>query len=198
MVSSKSGAEFISGAASGYCECSGTRNATERESIVRRYHRSLRDIAIENNSADRFYAASYGKEAAFQRDIKPKRARVSPGATIPSEHQSQSAVISWWALNCGRHGLPRFSLFAIPNGGARDAITGSKLKQEGVRAGIPDLMLAVRRDNSAGLFIEMKKPRNYASAEQKEVIEYLHGAGYVCEICYTVDSAISAIEYYLG
>lgn len=36
-------------------------------------------------------------------------------------------------------------LFAIPDGGRRDAVTGAHLKAEGVRAGVPDMFLAVPR-----------------------------------------------------
>ncbi len=45
--------------------------------------RSLRDIAIENNAADRYYAASFGKEAQFQAQIKPKRAASVPDPNAP-------------------------------------------------------------------------------------------------------------------
>jgi len=165
---------------------------------MRNRPRFVRDIALSNNAADRYYAASFGKDAAFQREIKPKRERAAPDPTIPSEHQSQSAVVAWWAIACKRYSLPHFALFAIPNGGARDAITGSRLKAEGVRAGILDLMLAVKRGLQGGLFIEMKKRGNYASAEQKEVMHYLSIAGYSSIICHSADEAISAIEAYLS
>src|SRR5258708_6266486 len=100
---------------------------------------------------------------------KPKRERRAPDPNVPSEHQSQTAGISWWALACKGYELPPFALFAIPNGGARDPITGSRLKQEGVRPGILDLMLAVKRGDFGGLFIEMKKLGNQPSPAQKEV-----------------------------
>ena len=46
-------------------------------------------------------------------------------------------------------------LFAIPDGGRRDAVTGAHLKAEGVRAGGPDMFLAVPRQNAPGLFPEL-------------------------------------------
>src|SRR5260221_4345525 len=129
---------------------------------------------------------------------KPKRERRAPDPNVPSEHQSQAAVISWWALACKGYELPPFALFAIPNGGARDPITGARLKQEGVRAGILDLMLAVKRGNFGGLFIEMKKLGNRPSPAQKEVMDYLARAGYERKICWTSAAAIAAIREYLG
>jgi hypothetical protein len=129
--------------------------------------------------------------------LKPKRAKREADPTIPSEHQSQAAVISWWALACNRYGLPPASLAAIPNGGARDIITGSQLKAEGVRAGFPDLILTVKRGEYGALLIEMKKGGNYPSAAQREIIAYLNGAGYDCEVCWSADEAIAKITSYL-
>jgi hypothetical protein len=129
---------------------------------------------------------------------KPRGAAKVRDATVPSEHQSQAAVISWWRLACRTYRLPEFALFAIPNGGARDLITGSLLKAEGVRAGILDLMLAVKRDNFGGLFIEMKRLGNYPSPTQKEVMDYLARAGYERKVCWTSAAAIAAIREYLA
>lgn len=115
-----------------------------------------------------------------------------------SEHQEQSAVISWWSVACLGYGLPRFALFAIPNGGARDAITGAMLKQEGVRSGAPDLCLAAASGQWHGLYIEMKRVDGAKpSKEQDEYKIYLDGAGYKTALCYGADAAITEIEQYL-
>jgi hypothetical protein len=116
---------------------------------------------------------------------------------VPSEHQSQCAVISWWRLACNGYGLPEFALFAIPNGGARDPVTGALLKAEGVRPGIPDLMLAVKRGDCGGLVIEMKKVGNQTKTAQKEVLAYFNHAGYACDVCWTAEAAIATIKHYL-
>ena len=131
--------------------------------------------------------------------LRPKRAAPVRDPSIPSEHQLQSVVISWWRLACGAYKLPEFALFAVPNGGARDAITGARLKAEGVRSGIPDLMLATKRSEFSGLFIEMKRqrPANAPSPAQKEVIAYLQAAGYCCRVCFGADDAIEALRTYL-
>ena len=65
---------------------------------MRRYSRSLRDIAIANNAADRFYAASFNKEPAFQREIKPKRERAAIGtdpSAPPLERDVLKAVLKF-------------------------------------------------------------------------------------------------------
>ncbi|WP_240655162.1 VRR-NUC domain-containing protein [Rhodovarius crocodyli] len=45
-------------------------------------------------------------------------------------------------------------LYAVPNGGRRDGLTGAILKAEGVRAGVADLVLMLPRGRS--VYIEMK------------------------------------------
>lgn len=60
-------------------------------------------------------------------------------------------------------------LYAVPNGGARDAVTGKRLKDEGVLPGVFDLALDVTKmtdDGSLilfipGLKIEVKTPAAY-------------------------------------
>ena len=123
----------------------------------------------------------------------PRAARVGP-----SEHQEQVAVIQWWDASCQFYGLPHFALFAVPNGGARDAITGSRLKAEGVRRGALDLVLAKPTAKGAGLFIEMKVGDNRLSDYQKDFVAYLKSAGYDAQAHWSADSAIQAIKDYLA
>lgn len=51
-------------------------------------------------------------------------------------------------------------MFAIPNGGKRDKITAANLRREGVKRGVPDVFLPVRRGAWAGLFIELKRGKS--------------------------------------
>ena len=52
-------------------------------------------------------------------------------------------------------------LFAVPNGGGRDTVTGGKLKAEGVTAGVSDLILLKSNRDYGALLIEMKKKGGY-------------------------------------
>lgn len=115
-----------------------------------------------------------------------------------SEHQEQADVIRWWNVAHKQYALPYFALFAVPNGGARDVITGSRLKAEGVRRGALDLILAKPKGGYSGLFIEMKVGNNKPTDEQEQFIDYLANAGYVASVHWTAGSAIAAIEEYLG
>ena len=114
------------------------------------------------------------------------------------EHKEQCLLIRWWALQSKLFGIDENLLFAVPNGGARDVITGAMLKSEGVRSGVPDLFLALARGGWNGLFIEMKKPKGgVVSAAQKEMIGLLTKAGFCCEICRGFDEAKSALLKYI-
>ena len=113
------------------------------------------------------------------------------------ESRSQQALIAWWNVACKNYGLPAWSLFAIPNGGRRDVLTGVFMKKEGVRSGIPDLMLCVPRNGKAGLFVEMKTEKGVLSPEQRAVHPILKDLGYAVEVCRSTRDAVNVIEAYL-
>lgn len=120
-------------------------------------------------------------------------------ASVAEEHDEQVALCRWWTLFSGARGIPESLLFAIPNGGRRDAVTGARLKAEGVRAGVPDLFLAVPRGAWAGLFIEMKRRRGgQVSPDQKAMLACLAASGYRVSVCKGWDEARAALEAYMG
>lgn len=115
------------------------------------------------------------------------------------EHDEQVTLMKWWALIHHRFGISEQLLFAIPNGGQRNLLVATKLKAEGVRAGVPDLFLAVRRSGFGGLFIEMKKPKGgRVSDNQKTMITLLEEQGYKAIVCKGWIEAKQHIEDYLS
>lgn len=115
------------------------------------------------------------------------------------EHAEQVNLIQWWSLQCKRFGIYEQLLFAIPNGGQRNIITAKRMKDEGVRSGIPDLFLAVPRGNFHGLFIEMKKPQGgVVSENQKACMEMLSNNDYCVTVCRGFVDAQEAIKGYLS
>lgn len=115
------------------------------------------------------------------------------------EHAEQVSLMQWWSLQCRRFGIPEQLLFAIPNGGQRNIITAKRMKDEGVRAGIPDLFLAVPRGKFHGLFVEMKKTRGgVVSDAQKACMEMLSNNGYCVTVCHGFMDAQEAIKGYLS
>ncbi len=161
---------------------------------------SKRELYSSFNAAESFYAASADKEPPTPRVLPAQRIRRADGKPITAtEHQEQAAVISWWYSAHGLYRLPIFALFACPNGGARDAITGSLLKAEGVRPGAPDLILAATTPAFSGMFLEMKKlDAGKPSNDQIAFKDYLLSVGYSAGVHYGAASAIKAIEEYLA
>lgn len=134
-----------------------------------------------------------------------KRQGYTPDFTPPKprkkrsneESRMQQAVIKWWALKCREFGVPECLLFAIPNGARRDKVVGAILKKEGVRAGVPDLFLAVPRHCWHGVFIELKIQSGIVSDLQVEFIEALGSQMYGTAVCRSYESVIHTIESYL-
>ena len=98
----------------------------------------------------------------------------------PSEHHEQAVTVQWF-----RRAWPGVVIFAIPNGGVRDIRTATRLKIEGVTAGVPDLFVPAWR-----LWIEMKRTKNGSvSAEQKCFIKYLESVNYAVIVAKGADDA---------
>lgn len=114
-----------------------------------------------------------------------------------SEHQEQVAIFEWVKLNLRKY--PQLDLlFAIPNGSQRSKRTGAMLKREGVRAGIPDLMMAYPNGEYHGLFIELKRrDGGKTSKAQKQWINQLNNAGYLAKVCHGAKEAVIVLEEYL-
>lgn len=112
------------------------------------------------------------------------------------EHRIQCSCVRWFALKYPHY---RGLLFAVPNGGRRDAVTGAKLKDEGVLAGVADLIFLKRNSRHSGLLIEMKKPKGKQSESQKEWEQIINSLGefkYVC--CHSFDEFRDEVEDFLN
>jgi len=92
---------------------------------------------------------------------------------------------------------PNLVCFAIPNGGRRDAITGARLKLEGVTPGVPDIFLAKAASGKYGLFIEMKTKRGKVSKSQQDLFPLLEASGYAVVVAHGWKEAVDAVEMYL-
>lgn len=112
------------------------------------------------------------------------------------EHRLQCACIQWFTLQYPRL-RPR--LFAVPNGGARDAVTGARLKAEGVLPGVSDLVLLVPNAAHCALLIEMKTPAGRLSEAQKQWRDHLTADGhYRYDVCRSLDDFIRSVSDYLS
>lgn len=116
---------------------------------------------------------------------------------IPTESVEQQCLIRWAAYQTGRY--PELALlFHVPNEGKRSRATGGRMIAEGLRTGVPDLVLPVPRGEYSGLFIEMKRREGgRVSAEQRWWIDRLREQGYRAEICKGWEAAADTILQYL-
>jgi hypothetical protein len=116
---------------------------------------------------------------------------------MPTEHQEQVTVMQWVRLH-ERIWPDLRMLFAVPNGGARNAITGAHLKAEGVKKGVPDILFPCPVGAYPGLAIEMKRRKGgKVSTEQKEYMNWLREKGWWVQVCRGADEAIEVLSAYL-
>lgn len=88
-------------------------------------------------------------------------------------------------------------LYHVPNEGKRSKITGSILKMQGLKAGVPDLCLPVARGVYHGLYIELKYGKNKLTDHQKQWLASLSCQGYFTAACWGGDQAFQTILNYL-
>lgn len=116
-------------------------------------------------------------------------------APSDEEHRLQEVCVRWFNIQ-----YPHLQgrLFAVPNGGRRDAVTGAKLKAEGVVAGVSDLILLKSTHRYGALLIEMKTPKGRQSEHQRwwqSVICDKDEYKYV--VCRSLDDFMREVRSYL-
>lgn len=116
---------------------------------------------------------------------------------LDEEHEEQKHLMEWAESQKQKYPCLR-KLFAIANGGFRHITIARRMKAEGVKRGVPDLMLPFPHGGNAGLFIELKKRvGGVVSKEQGEWREYLSSVGYCVRVCEGWEVAKDAILEYL-
>lgn len=116
----------------------------------------------------------------------------------PLEESEQTCLFQWAALMANAHPELRL-LHAIPNGGLRSKTEAARMKDAGVRRGVPDVFLPVARQGQHGLYIEMKRRQGgVVSDEQTWWHVNLAKQGYAVAVCFGWDDARVTLESYLG
>jgi hypothetical protein len=111
------------------------------------------------------------------------------------ESNLQIACVRWFRLQ-----YPRKAnlLNSVPNGGARNAITGAIIKKEGAVRGVADLELNMAAHGYHGLKIEMKTAKGRQSPFQKQWQKDIEAQGYLYAIVRSVDEFIQLITWYIA
>jgi hypothetical protein len=92
----------------------------------------------------------------------------------------------------------------VPNGGQRSIATASRLKAEGVKRGVPDILIFEPHHKRSkligwvhyvGLAIELKDgKKGVVSADQKRWMERLSECGWRAEVCRSGDEVIALLS----
>ena len=116
-----------------------------------------------------------------------------------TEHNLQTACVRWFRYT---HPELALCLFAVPNGGARDATTGAMLKAEGATAGVADLLLFVPSHDGKyhALAIEMKTTEkgSVQRETQKQWQQAIEATGNRYVVVRDFDHFCAIISDYLG
>ena len=109
-----------------------------------------------------------------------------------SEQSIQETVVQYLTVK----GFRRYIIF-IPNEGARTLSYGTKLGKMGLRKGASDLFIAVARKDFHGMFLELKSANGKLRPSQREFLADMEEQKYFTAVCYSIDSAIEMIDFYL-
>lgn len=134
------------------------------------------------------------KALATVKAYRPKVARAKP---VDREGPEQAALLIELAY---RHPLAAKLIYHVPNGGHRHKAVAAKLKAQGLRVGVPDLVLPMARGGYFGLYIEFKAAPPFdapVSPDQHAYIAALIGEGYLAIVCRGHIDALEAIRSYL-
>lgn len=126
--------------------------------------------------------------------FKPKTSRAKP---IDREGLEQAALLKEIEL---RYPEAFKLIYHVPNGGHRHKLVAIKLKGQGVKAGVPDLVLPMARGGYFGLYIEFKAMPPFdaaVSSSQDAYIQALIDQGYLAVVCRGHIDALECLRAYL-
>lgn len=138
--------------------------------------------------------------------LRPKSKIVTPEmlAATNSETGHQRAIFCWSAMAENRQRWPELVwMFAVPNGGFRPKPIAAALKAEGVKTGVPDICLPIKRGVWPCLWIELKRPATpgkrvgKTSEEQDGYIAHMRSQGYAVAVAVGWHQARETLIAYL-
>lgn len=117
---------------------------------------------------------------------------------VDYEGNEQIALFRWMQL---RHPTAYKLAYHVPNGGHRVKAVAAKLKAQGVKAGVSDIVLPMARGGYFGLFIEFKATPPHdapVSTSQQAFLLAVEQQGYMAMVCRGLTEAMEVIEGYLA
>lgn len=126
----------------------------------------------------------------------PDNFELQDPASIPKmaeEAREQARLVA--ALRCHWHLRPvehRPIVFAVANGGKRNAAEAANLKVQGVLAGIHDLIIWLPGGRS--LLVEMKAADGRLSDSQKAIQNHAKALGFASFVAYSAEDALNQLR----
>lgn len=158
---------------------------------VERITRAGKTIEVE-----RYFTSRYKKPGIKRGDkVKPTKEQQAKVNTRQAERKLR--ILMNANFGYGDYHLELDYMHHVPNGGKRDRATAVALKRQGVKAGVPDIVLPAARAGYHGLYIELKAGKNTTTENQRRWLEYLRQQGYYTAVCYGWQKAAELIERYL-
>jgi hypothetical protein len=107
----------------------------------------------------------------------------------PSEHTLQVRLLVYLDEHARRD---TYYCFAIPNAGRRSLRMGASMKHEGLKSGVADLCFMLPAGKAA--WLELKKPGNYQTLEQKGFQARCERLGHPYAVAKTLEQAIGILR----
>ena len=111
-----------------------------------------------------------------------------------TERQLQIAAAQYLDLN-------RWLWAHVPNEGKRSGRYGAGLKAQGLKRGVPDILIfeywgdyVQGFSGGFGVALELKHGKNKLTAEQSVWLDRLERRGWLCQVCYSIDEVIEACK----
>jgi len=139
--------------------------------------------------------SKYNADLALKQDDRPKpqeRIKAAELATYPKEDEIQKAVAQYLDVK-----LPKdWRWFHPPNGGHRLKAVAGKLKSQGVKAGVPDVVIL--RPKGSPIYIEIKAFTGTLSLAQKDFRDWCAEFQQPYRVCRSVGEVEVFLKEYLA
>lgn len=117
---------------------------------------------------------------------------------VPTEEEEQITLFRWAEWMAQVRWPELAMMYHVPNGGYRNKAEAGRFRAQGVKSGVPDIVLPVARGGYHGLYIELKRTvGGRVSEEQREWLDRLTAQGYYTAVCRGWEAAKGVIEGYL-
>ncbi len=121
---------------------------------------------------------------------------------IPPERVEQEALVEWLSY----HPLLKNFFHKTNNEGKRTALQGHRLVKQGLRTGVSDLFIYYPVAEYNGLWLEVKRNKNYTLSEkstdtwkaQEKFIDCVKSVGFAAHFCYGWLDGKNHVENYLN